>query len=49
MSNSLDPDPARQNFGPDLNTNCLLLKVISRRMWSGCKKFGFRSGPTICF
>ena len=38
MSNSLDPDQAQQNFGPDLNTNCLLLEVISRRMLSECQK-----------
>ena len=27
-ANSLDPDQDRQNVGPDLNLNCLALKVF---------------------
>ena len=29
FANSLDPDKAQQNVGPDLDTNCLTLKCYS--------------------
>ena len=28
MSNSLNPDQARQNVGPDLDPNCLQMAVV---------------------
>ena len=32
-ANSLDPDQARQNFGPDLDPNCLTLWWYSWKMF----------------
>ena len=32
--NSLDPDPTRQNVGPDLDPNCLTLTVFPARSYS---------------
>ena len=59
MSNSLDPDQARQNVGPDLGPNCLqklsadfqnqLFQKIISGTYSDVKQFGSRSGLTFCW
>ena len=33
LTNSLDPDQARQNVGPDQDPNCLTLMVFLKEFW----------------
>ena len=45
VSNSLDPDQARWNVGPDLGPNCLQTTLEGKKV----KKYMHMYGPSILF
>ena len=47
FANSLDPDEARQNVGPDLDPNCLTLMVFQKEFLKIFNSFLYKSMWTV--